>query len=172
MDSLLFIGSQSGMYIYNIIHPEFPQLLSYVDHIRSCDPVVASGNYAYVTLNSQATWCGNTSNVLNIYDISDLRNPELKVTENLNFPKGLGVDGNKLFVCDARLGIKVYDITNPLAPVWIDDLSHLPEAGNTNPYDVIPADGILITSTDKGLYQFGYTGESLTFISKIEKVKK
>jgi hypothetical protein len=169
-DTLLFIGSQDGMYIYNILRPEFPQQLSHVSHIRSCDPVVASGNYAYVTLNSERTWCGNVSNVLNIYDISDPRNPQLKIAENLNYPKGLGVDGNKLFVCDDRLGIKVYDITNPLAPNWIDDLTHLPETNGINPYDVIPVGGILLTSTDKGLYQFDYSGEKLSFLSKVTTI--
>jgi hypothetical protein len=171
-DTLLFIGTQDGMYIYSIVRPEYPQQLSRVSHIRSCDPVVASDNYAYVTLNSQNTWCGNNSNVLNIYDISNTREPELKVTENLNYPKGLGADRNKLFVCDAQLGIKVYDISNPLAPVWIDDLANIPEANGANPYDVIPVDGILLTSTNKGIYQFDYTEEKLKFVSKIVTVKE
>jgi hypothetical protein len=169
MDTLLFIGSQDGMYIYSVVRPEFPQRLARVSHIRSCDPVVASGNYAYVTLNSQEVWCEGSSNVLNIYDISDLRNPELKVTEPLNYPKGLGVDGNKLFVCDANLGIKVYDISDPVRPSWIsgDDLSEIPEASGITPYDVIPVNGLLLASTDKGLYQFNYTGEKLKFVSAI-----
>ncbi|MDR0863470.1 MAG: hypothetical protein LBO74_00880, partial [Candidatus Symbiothrix sp.] len=152
-DTLLFIGTQDGMYIYNVVRPEFPQQLSFVSHIRSCDPVVASGNYAYVTLNSESAWCGNASNVLDIYDVSDPRKPELKVTENLNYPKGLGLDGNKLFVC-VRLDIKVYDVSDPLKPVWMDDLTHIPEAQDMKPYDVIPVDGLLLTSADKGLYQF------------------
>ncbi|MDR0613086.1 MAG: hypothetical protein LBG45_06345 [Dysgonamonadaceae bacterium] len=171
-DSLLFIGSQDGMYIYSVARPEFPQKLSHVSHIRSCDPVVSSGNYAYVTLNSQNVWCGSTSNVLNIYDISDIRNPELKFTDDINEPKGLGIDGNKLFVCDAKLGIKVYDVSNPLTPEWVDDLSHLPEADEITPYDVIPVDGLLLTSTDMGLYQFDYTGEKLRFVSRITTLKK
>jgi hypothetical protein len=172
MDTLLFIGSQDGMYIYNITRPEFPQQLSVVSHIRSCDPVVASGNYAYVTLNSEQTWCGNTSNVLNIYDISNLRNPVLKVTEALNFPKGLGVDGNRLFVCDARSGVKVYDVSDPLHPLWIDDWTHQPEVADAKAYDVIPAGGLLLVTTDGGLYQFDYTGEKLRFVSKITTVKR
>lgn len=166
MDTLLFIGSQDGMYIYSVVRPEFPQQLAYVSHIRSCDPVVASGNYAYVTLNSQNVWCGNTSNVLNIYDISDIRNPKLEVTERLNGPKGLGIDGNKLFVCDAKSGIRVYDVSDTV-PVWKDDLSHIREADGVTPYDVIPVNGLLLTSTDKGLYQFDYTGEELKYVSKI-----
>jgi hypothetical protein len=166
-DTLLFIGSQDGMYIYSVVRPEFPQLLSHVSHISSCDPVVATDKYAYVTLNTQSIRCGNNNNVLQIYDISDLRKPVLKVTENMNYPKGLGVDGNKLFVCDAILGIKVFDVTNPLTPVWIDDLTRIPEANGAETYDVIPVDGILLTSTSKGLYQFSYTGEKLAFLSKI-----
>jgi hypothetical protein len=172
MDTLLFIGSQDGMYIYNVIRPEFPQQLAHVSHIRSCDPVVASGNYAYVTLNSENVWCGNVSNVLNIYDISNPRNPELKITENVNYPKGLGIDGNKLFVCDAQLGIKVYDVMNPLAPRWCDDLTYIQEAKGIKTYDVIPVGGLLLTSTDKGLYQFDYTGEKIRFVSKIATIKQ
>jgi hypothetical protein len=171
MDTLLFIGSQDGMYIFDISRPEFPQQISNVSHIRSCDPVVASGSYAYVTLNSEQVWCGNTSNVLNIYDISDLRKPELILTETLNFPKGLGVDGNKLFVCDDRLGVKVYDVSDPYRPVWIDDWAHQPETTDAKAYDVIPANGLLLVTTDKGLYQFDYTGDKLRFVSKITIVK-
>lgn len=172
MDTLLFIGSQDGMYIYDITRPEFPQQMSFVSHIRSCDPVVASGNYAYVTLSSENTWCGNTSNVLNIYDISDIKKPSLIATETLNYPKGLGVDGNKLFVCDAAQGIKIYDITDITRPVWKDDLSHIAEAKSIKPYDVIPMNGLLFTSSDKGFYQFDYTGDQIKFVSKINIIEK
>lgn len=172
MDTLLFIGSQTGMYIFDITRPEFPQQMAFVSHIRSCDPVVASGQYAYVTLNSESSWCGNTSNVLNIYDISDIKKPALMATEALNYPKGLGIDGNKLFVCDAIQGIKVYDVGDPAHPVWTDDLSYISEAKSIKPYDVIPVNGLLFTSSDKGLYQFDYTGEQIKFVSKINIMEK
>jgi len=172
MDTLLFIGSQDGMFIYDVTRPEFPKQLSHVSHIRSCDPVVASGSFAYVTLNSEQQWCGNTTNVLNIYDISNLSKPELILTESLNFPKGLGVDDKKLFVCDSKLGVKVYDVNNPYKPVWIDDWTHQSEADGVIAYDVIPANGLLLVTTDKGLLQFDYTGEKLRFVSKISTVKK
>jgi hypothetical protein len=167
MDTLLFIGSQNGMYIYDVTRPEFPQRLSQVEHIRSCDPVVASGQYAYVTLNSENSWCGNASNVLDIYDISDLRAPKNINSQQLNYPKGLGIDGDRLFVCDAYQGIKVFDVSNPKDPEWIDDLTHIPEANGMKTYDVIPAKGLLVTTTDKGLYQFDYSGDKLKFVSKI-----
>jgi hypothetical protein len=167
MDTLLFIGSQSGMLIYNIAKPLLPQYLSRATHITSCDPVVAQDNYAYVTLNSNNTWCGRSSNVLQIYDITNPREPEWKGDmPGFTSPMGLGIDGNKLFICDK--GLKVYDITNPVSPEWIDDLYSAGlynEIGDS--YDVIPINGLLILVTSKGIYQLDYTGESLKLLSKI-----
>ncbi|MDR2129811.1 MAG: hypothetical protein LBP56_01355 [Odoribacteraceae bacterium] len=165
LDTLLFIGSQSGMYIYNISRPEFPVRLSLTLHIKSCDPVVASGKYAYVTLNSNSSWCGRTSNLLQVYDISDPRSPS-KVTElPLEGPRGLGIAGDTLFVCDN--GIKVYDVRNPRTPTWIDDLDHIREIAGIRAYDVIPLEKTLLVIGEDGLYQLDHTGPRLTFISKI-----
>lgn len=167
MDTLLFIGSQDGMYIYNITRHEFPQQMSVTRHIRSCDPVVAQGNYAYVTLNSENTWCGNTSNLLEIYDISDPYTPKL-VKSEIGFihPRGLGVDKNMLFICDD--GIKLYDISNPERPRWIDDFTHIPEATDIDAYDVIPLNGLLLVTGNDGLYQFDYSNNKLAYLSRIE----
>jgi len=166
MDTLLFIGSQTGMYIYNIARQEFPQQIAYVSHITSCDPVVASGQYAYVTLNSENSWCGRSANELRIYDLSNIDSPQLIRTETgFMHPKGLGIDGDKLFICDN--GLKVYDVSDPEKPRWIDDLSHIPEADGINSYDVIPLGGVLLLIGNDGFYQFDYTGERLSLISKI-----
>ena len=170
-DTLLFIGAQDGMYIYDIKDKERPKRLAKADHLRSCDPVVRYGNYAYVTLNSKNWWCGNASNVLKIYDITDPTKPkELKTIPLIN-PRGLGVDAaaKKLFVCDKYM--KIYDITNPADPDWVDDFDHLEEAATIDLYDVIPANGTLFTIGNDGLYQFDYTGPKVDFLSKIP-VKK
>ncbi|MDR2388357.1 MAG: hypothetical protein LBD89_01035 [Tannerellaceae bacterium] len=166
LDSLLFLGSQTGMYIYSITRPDFPRMLGYVSHITACDPVVASGNYAYVTLNSESIHCGRSVNELHVYELSDLQNPRLVHTESaLKHPKGLGVDQNRLFVCDN--GLKVYDVTNPAQPLLMDDISDIPETSGAESYDVIPIDGLLLLISDKGLYQFDYTGRKLSFVSKL-----
>jgi hypothetical protein len=167
MDTLLFLGSQTGMYVFNIARPDFPQGLAQVSHITACDPVVASGAYAYVTLNSEHSRCGRLSNELLVYDISNPREPRLVHTETgFKAPRGLGVDGSKLFICDN--GLKVYDVSNPAQPVWTDDITDIPEAAGIDSYDVIPLNGALLLTGANGLYQFDYTGESLSFISKIE----
>lgn len=167
-DTLLLIGSQDGLYIYNIKRPAFPNFMSRTQHFRSCDPVVASGNYAYVTLNTDGVWCGNNMNVLDIYDITNPGEPILNKTIPLDYPKGLGIDGNKLFVCTKSAGIKVFDITNPIEPEWIDDLSYITEMQNIETYDVIPLNGLLLVSAQGGFYQLDYTGEKLKYVSKIE----
>ena len=169
-DTLLFIGSQSGMYIYNIKRPEFPQELARVSHFTSCDPVVAAGNHAYVTLSSGNWNCWRGSNELQVYDITDLRDPQLVYTDRqIASPKGLGVDeaAARLFVC-VEGGLKVYDLTHPERPEWCDDLTDIPEARGIQTYDCIPMDGLLLVIGADGLYQFDYTGERLAFVSKID----
>jgi hypothetical protein len=173
MDSLLFIGSQSGMYIYRISKYGFFQYLSFVWHIRSCDPVVADGNYAYVTLNSNNTGCGRTSNLLQIYDISDLTDPQPAMEiPGFSSPMGLGIDGdrNKLFVCDN--GLKVFDITDRTLPVQTGDLHSAGVHDVSDAYDVIPLNGLLILVTSTGIYQLDYSDNSLKFLSKINVSKQ
>jgi hypothetical protein len=169
LDTLLFIGSQNGMYIYSIANPEYPAHLSTTLHIKSCDPVVASGTHAYVTLNSVSAWCGRSSNLLQVYDISDPSRPVLLTELPLYNPRGLGIFGNDLFICDN--GVKVFDITNPGNPRWYDDLDHIREISPIDAYDVIPLPTSLLVTGEDGLYQFDHTGERLAFISKIT-VKK
>ena len=170
MDTLLFIGSRRGMFVYDISEPRFPRKLSEVSHIRSCDPVVAEGDYAYVTLNTNFSSCGaSPNNVLQIYDVSNPLKPKLERQVQLNGPTGLGVDGTKLFVCDK--GLKVFDISDPLNIKQKDDLADIDEVNIRAAYDVIPMNGLLILVAKEGLFQFDYTGERLKFVSKIE-IKK
>jgi hypothetical protein len=167
MDTLLFIGSRNGMYVYDITMPQFPTLISQVSHLRSCDPVVAQGNYAFVTLNTNASNCGpNPNNMLHVYDISNPASPVLTNSRSLTGPTGLGIDGTKLFVCDR--GLKVFDISNPLNIRQIDDLYDIDQVNIRSSYDVIPVNGLLILVAEEGLFQFDYTGDRLRFVSKIE----
>jgi len=167
MDTLLFIGSRNGMYIYSIAEPRFPMVLGQAIHLRSCDPVVAQGQYAFVTLNTNFSRCGAMpNNVLQIYDVSQPTNPVLKKTVSMKGPTGLGVDGSKLFVCDR--GLKVFDISDPLNIKQIDDLADIDQVDIRDTYDVIPLDGLLILTAKEGLYQFDYTGARLKYVSKIE----
>jgi len=140
----LYIGSQNGMFIYDLDNPEFPQQLSSVEHFTACDPVIANDTHAFVTLHSE-TFCGGDINVLEIYDVSDVTNPILLNSRNLSYPKGLGLYGDYLFVCDDE--IKVFDVSNPEASELVTSLKR-------SAFDVIIRNDLLIAIGEAGLYQY------------------
>ncbi len=76
-DDKLFIGSSTGLFIYELKDPANPTRLGAVGHFRACDPVVTQGNTAYLTLRGNGT-CGSPNNALMVYDVTDLTKPVLK----------------------------------------------------------------------------------------------
>jgi hypothetical protein len=153
----LFIGSQNGMYIYDLQNPSSPSQLSVYQHIVSCDPVVADSKYAYVTLRT-GTNCFRGANVLDIIDIQDLTKPILVGSYPMSNPKGLGIDGNTLFVCDD--GLKVFDVSNVNS---ILQKKHF----RISATDVIVRNGLLLVLGEEGITQYSYTEENLQLLSKI-----
>jgi hypothetical protein len=154
--SNLFIGSQSGMSIYNIDNPGQPAFMSTVQHITTCDPVVANDEYAFVTLRSENAndWCGNTmTNQLDVIDIADVANASLLHTFPMTGPYGLGLDGSILFVTEGDAGLKIFDVSD-VAKIDQNMIQHLQ---GFNAFDVIPNKGTLILVGEDGLYQFDYT---------------
>lgn len=146
----LFIGTQTGMYIYGLANPAKPQQLSFFQHVQSCDPVVAQGNYAYVTLRS-GTPCRNTSfNSLDIVDITNLSQPKLLKSYPMQSPHGLGIDGSLLFVTEGDNGLKVLDVTDPL------NLKTVQFFTDVRSFDVIPANNTLIVTGKDGILQYRY----------------
>lgn len=164
----LFIGSTTGMFIYDNTDPENPTPVSAFAHVTSCDPVVAQGDYAYVTLRS-GTSCGGGENRLDILDITDVTNPLMVQSYAMQGPFGLGIDGATLFVCDGVAGLKVYDVTDPMNI----DLIAFETIHET--YDVILIPPLAIVVGPDGLDQYDYsdvatTGE-LVLLSHLDVVK-
>ncbi|QDK83508.1 hypothetical protein EXU85_34875 [Spirosoma sp. KCTC 42546] len=160
----LFIGTTTGMYIYDIVNPAEPKQLSAFSHVRSCDPVVVHENYAYVTLRGTST-CGvaGTQDVLDVIDISNLTAPRVAKTYPIETPYGLGIDYPTLFVCQGNKGLSVFDASNPL------DLKVRQTFANVNAFDVIPMSKTLLTIGKDGLYQYDYSNPTnLRLLSKID----
>ncbi|MFB6318034.1 LVIVD repeat-containing protein [Saccharicrinis sp. FJH54] len=156
----LFLGTTTGMHIIDISNPDQPQYTSKYEHVVSCDPVVVSGNYAYVTLSSGSNWCNRSVNQLQVINISNITNPKLERTYNMNNPKGLGTDDGLLFVCDN--GLKVFKKNSATDLVHINTFTDINGA-----YDVIPYNGLLILISTDGLRQYLYENDNLTLISSI-----
>lgn len=167
----LYIGAESGVYIYTKPTPsKSMREVSRFTHAKSCDPVVVEDGFAYVTLSSGSSCRVNSvENSLQILDISDPLNPIMSKNSDgidnirqMYEPKGLGVDGDTLFVCDGKGGLKVFNIeksesneTNQTnINLTYDRDSSLSEI---NCYDVIPYNKNLIISNDDDVRQFDYS---------------
>ena len=157
----LFIGSRSGVYIYDNTDPLFPTFLSQFTHARSCDPVVVQGHYAYVTLRGNSS-CRGGQNQLDILDITNVAKPVLTRTYPMQEPFGLGISDDTLFICDGRAGLKVFDVKDKSAIAIKETYS------DVNCYDLIPNNGVLVVSADVGLLQFDYRGTELVLLSEIK----
>lgn len=158
----LFIGSQTGMFIYSALNPDNPQRLGQFTHVRACDPVIADDDYAYVTL-SGGSFCGGFSNQLDVVNIKNLTSPQLLKTYQLKSPKGLSKDGNTLFICDGTDGLKVFDATSASNITLIKTISGF------EPHDVIAYQGYAIAVAKDGIYMIDY--QNLSDIKMISKLQ-
>lgn len=155
----VYIGSQTGMYIYDLENPEQPALLSKYEHVRSCDPVVVDGNYAYVTLRN-GNICAGFTNQLEVIDIENPRAPKLLHIYPMTNPHGLGIDQGTLFICDGAAGLKVYDATN-IARIGERMLAHYDQI---QAFDVIPFQNVAMMIGADGLYQYNYADPKNIFL--------
>ena len=159
--SHLFLGSMSGMFIYDITNPSAPTFVSEFQHGTACDPVVVDDNYAYVTLRG-GNFCGATESGLYVVDISTIENPELKVIYPMDEPYGLGIKDDKLFICDGASGLKVYDKSN------VPDLPQLNHFKDIVTFDVIPMEEQLLMIGDGILHQYKYLNNEIQLISQLQ----
>lgn len=157
----LFIGTTSGMFMYDIANAPNVNFISSYSHIVSCDPVVANNKYAYVTLHSDQNnnFCRNNINQLDIVNIEDLTQPFIANSFPLIKPLGLGLYGDTLLVCDN--GIKVFDVNDPKNLKLLNAIEEVPAV------DIIPNGDVMIIATTEGLKQYRYKNQQLTLLSEL-----
>lgn len=162
----LFIGSNTGMFIYDISSPANPVKVGQFQHARACDPVITDGTHAYVTLRD-GTECTGTSNQLDVLDVTNMSSPSLLRTYSMTNPHGLSKSGNLLFICDGRDGLKMYDAATPGNIVLKKHITGI------ETYDAIAWNNNLIVVAKDGLYQYDYSNPSeLTLRSKLAVNRK
>ena len=157
----MFMGTPTGMIIYSVSNPLKPEFMSSVSHVLGCDPVVVEDDIAYVTIHS-GNWCGQNTNELLIYNVSDVRNPKHIVSYSMTKPKGLGIDNGTLFICDD--GLKIFNAENPQT-IMANKLAHY---SGMEGYDVIPFNDVLMMIAEDGLYQYDYS--DLSNIKELSKL--
>ena len=115
LNDLLFVGSTTGMLMYDVSISSNPDYINSINHFRSCDPVVADENYAYVTLRG-GTNCFTEFNELQIVDIRDPQNLEVVARQIMFNPHGLAIHQDHLIVCDGSAGLKVLNVSDRVNP--------------------------------------------------------
>jgi len=152
----ILIGAANGVFILDGSNPSSPEITEF-PHATAQDPVVALNGYAYVTLRSDF----NGVNELNIIDISDIKKPLLIDRVSMQHPSGLSIDGNYLFICDDRAGLKIFDVSDPAS---VQGLVGLPEVRCD---DVIAQDNLLYVINDTQIAQYDYSNLPPTLVSKV-----
>lgn len=161
----LFIGSTSGMFIYDISNPTNPTNSINFQHATACDPVVANDSLAFITLRGGGDCNNFVESGLYIVDIKNIYQSQQIGYLYMQSPYGLGYDGNTLFVCDGTNGLWVFDYTNP------QSLTTIAHIENFTTYDVIPQDGILLVVGPDELRQYDYTNlNNINLLSTLKYV--
>ena len=142
----LFLGSQTGVFIFNNTNPQHPVLETQFSHASGCDPVVCDERNAYVTIHDGTT-CNGTFNQLDVVGIENLPAAPLLKSYPMTHPMGLSVTEDYLYLCDD--GLKIFDKTNPL------DIRQKSHVQGIRTYDVIALGaGRLLVIGDDGFYQY------------------
>lgn len=150
LNDLLFVGSTTGMLMYDVANPANPEYLNSIDHFRSCDPVVADESYAYVTLRG-GTNCFTQANELQIIDIQNPSELSVVSRQALYNPHGLALWNDYLFVCDGSAGLKIIDVSDREEPEILSS-ENIPFA-----YDIIIDYPNAMVVGESILYQYDLT---------------
>jgi hypothetical protein len=145
----LYLGTTTGMLIYNRNNGNQPSYVSRISHARGCDPVVVQGNYAFVTVRGNGN-CGQANDELMVIDISTITAPKLHSTHAMSSPYGLGVEGEIIMICDGPAGLRIFDKTD-LSKITKNEIATI---SGIDAYDIIPMDNWFILSTSQGVFQY------------------
>ncbi|MEZ4910903.1 MAG: hypothetical protein R2774_08575 [Saprospiraceae bacterium] len=144
----LFIGSTSGMFIFNRASDGYLSLASNFSHARACDPVVVQDDIAYITLRN-GTKCQGFSNQLEVVDVNNVFKPILLNTFKMRHPHGLSVYGDHLYVAEGNFGFTVLNVATS------KDIKEVARVTNLHAYDMISLDEkTLFVVGDDGFYLY------------------
>jgi len=161
-NEILFVGSTTGMLMYDVSTPSNPEYINSIEHFRSCDPVVADASYAYVTLRG-GTNCFTETNELQIIDIRDAQNLEVVSRQVLFNPHGLAIYQDHLLVCDGSAGLKIFNVTDRENPEIVNTEA-IPYA-----YDIIVDFPSAVVVGEGVIYQYDLS--ELPAITKTAELK-
>ena len=143
------------MMIISIEDQDDPLDLFFSEHFTARDPVVVSGDRAYVTLRtSEKDKFSRPVNELQIYDVRNLESPTLLNIFQMTSPWGLGLQHGRAYICDGSAGLRVLNVADPHR---IADVAAL----NTDIcFDVITTTNLVISTGLAGINQYKIDAET------------
>jgi hypothetical protein len=148
----LFIGSQTGMHIYDASDPSNPQKMSVYEHITACDPVVVNEQHAFVTLRT-GPMCRFGVDELHVLDIQNLYAPKLVKAYPMLNPHGLSLFENYLYLAEGKHGLKSFNVSD----VRAIDANQMEFLKSMKSVDIIAGPKSLIVIGADGVCQFDYS---------------
>lgn len=166
----LFIGSPQAMYIYEIQDDGIPQgqsVTSYSDFgadFCQRDPIAVTDKYAFASLSSiEIGQCREVDrNEIRVFDIEDIYNPVQVNSVPMDSPRGIALDKDVLFICEADKGLKVMDVSDPTS------FKLLYHFDGFKTFDVIANDGLLVVVGPTKIYEYDYSDiNDMKYLSEI-----
>ncbi len=152
----LFIGSNTGMFIYDASNPADPKQMSVYQHVTACDPVVVNEEHAFVTLRS-GIFCRMGVDQLQVIDIKNPYSPKLLKAYPMLNPHGLALSGNHLYLAEGKHGLKSFNVSDVLNI----DQNQMEFLKSMKSVDIIPGPKSLIVIGPDGVCQFDYSTPSV-----------
>ena len=146
----LFLGSMTGMHIFDISSKDNPFRTGSFTHARVCDPVISDGKNAFVTLRNGSK-CAGFINQLDVVDISDLSKPKLLKSYPLTNPHGLSKEGDVLIICEGSDGVKFFNAAD------VNNIKQLAHVKGMKAFDVIALGKIAMVSAEDALYLIDFS---------------
>jgi hypothetical protein len=146
----LFLGSMTGMHIFDISSKDNPFRTGSFTHARVCDPVISDGKNAFVTLRNGSK-CAGYINQLDVVDISDLSKPKLLKSYPMTNPHGLSKEGDVLIICEGADGVKFFNAAD------VNNIKQLAHVKGMHAFDVIALGRIAMVSAEDALYLIDFS---------------
>lgn len=133
-NSILYIGTASGLYVYEVSNPAVPQF------VASQDAFPAGGGIKRIVLKGSHAYLASVG--LRIVDVSDPARPVTTgyVDNGNGGTNGLATDvaisGNHVYLANGFDGIRVYDVSNPYAPTNIGHWPNTPDVIGSFPQGI------------------------------------
>ncbi|MCK9447691.1 MAG: hypothetical protein M0Q41_01810 [Bacteroidales bacterium] len=162
-DNKLFLGSRSGMSIYNINETNSPVFMNRTNQINSCSPLTFKETLIYAGAGTSDI-CHTTGNRLDIFDITNIQNISLLASFSMEGISALETDDENLFICVGKEGLKVFNRTSPieLEKYLIAELKDIAALR------AMRFDDILLVVGMDGIYQYDFsTPSDIQLLSRI-----